>query len=262
MAIRVQIDGYDSLEQIGVGGMAAVYKARKISIDKTVAIKVLFPYLATDASFTERFQREAKAAASIQHENIVNVIDFGESEGSFFIVMEYYQGRTLEDLMKDRAGVPFDVAVQIILEVALGLEAAHHLDIVHRDIKPANVIFTDQGGIKLADFGLAKKSDSMTMITQQGKVIGTPAYMSPEQAAGRPVSTSSDIFSLGVVAYELFGRRKPFEGQSYSDVLEKIQTFAPVSVTHINPSSNPSSTPSSRACCRRTTATAMRTRPH
>ena len=235
MAIRVQIDGYDSLEQIGVGGMAAVYKARKISIDKVVAIKVLFPYLATDASFTERFQREAKAAASIQHENIVNVIDFGESEGSFFIVMEYYQGRTLEDLMKERPGVPFDIAAQIVLEVALGLEAAHHLDIVHRDIKPANVIFTNQGGIKVADFGLAKKSDSMTMITQQGKVIGTPAYMSPEQAAGRPVGTSSDIFSLGVVAYELFGRRKPFEGKSYSDVLEKIQTFAPNAVTAVNP---------------------------
>ncbi len=235
MAIRVQIDGYDSLEQIGVGGMAAVYKARKISIDKTVAIKVLFPYLATDASFTERFQREAKAAASIQHENIVNVIDFGESEGSFYIVMEYYQGRTLEDLMKARTGIPFDVAAQVVLEVAFGLEAAHHLDIVHRDIKPANIIFTDQGGIKVADFGLAKKSDSMTMITQQGKVIGTPAYMSPEQAAGRPVGTSSDIFSLGVVAYELFGRRKPFEGKSYSDVLEKIQTFAPASVTNVNP---------------------------
>ncbi len=235
MAIRVQIDGYDSLEQIGVGGMAAVYKARKISIDKTVAIKVLFPYLATDASFTERFQREAKAAASIQHENIVNVIDFGESEGSFFIVMEYYQGRTLEDLMKERPAVPFDIAAQIVLEVAYGLEAAHNLDIVHRDIKPANVIFTNQGGIKVADFGLAKKSDSMTMITQQGKVIGTPAYMSPEQAAGRPVATSSDIFSLGVVTYELFGRRKPFEGKSYSDVLERIQTFAPPAVSATNP---------------------------
>jgi serine/threonine protein kinase len=235
MAIRVQIDGYDSLEQIGVGGMAAVYKARKISIDKTVAIKVLFPYLATDASFTERFQREAKAAASIQHENIVNVVDFGESEGSFYIVMEYYQGRTLEDLIKSRPGIPVDIATQIILEVAYGLEAAHHLDIVHRDVKPANIIFTNQGGIKVADFGLAKKSDSMTMITQQGKVIGTPAYMSPEQAAGRPVGTASDIFSLGVVAYELLGRRRPFEGKSYSDVLEMIQTHTPASLADVNP---------------------------
>ncbi len=235
MAIHVAIDGYDSLEQIGVGGMAAVYKARKVSIDKTVAIKVLFPYLATDESFTERFQREAKAAASIQHDNIVNVIDFGESEGAFYIVMEYYDGRTLEAMMKERPGIPLEISVQILLEVAYGLEAAHRLDIVHRDIKPANIIYTRQGSIKIADFGLAKKSDSASMITQLGKVIGTPAYMSPEQAAGRPVSAASDIFSLGVVAFELLSRRKPFEGASYSDVLEKIQTLETPNIADLNP---------------------------
>jgi len=235
MAIHVAIEGYDSLEQIGIGGMAAVYKARKVSIDKTVAIKVLFPYLATDASFIDRFKREAKAAASIQHENVVNVIDFGESEGSFFIVMEYYDGRTLEALMKERPGIPTDIAAQILLEVAYGLDAAHALDIVHRDIKPGNIIYTNQGGIKIADFGLAKKSDSITMITQLGKVMGTPAYMSPEQAAGRPVGPPSDIFSLGVAAYELLSRRKPFEGKTYSEVLEKIQSYEPTAVTDINP---------------------------
>ncbi len=235
MAIHVAIEGYDSLEQIGVGGMAAVYKARKVSIDKTVAIKVLFPYLATDESFIDRFKREAKAAASIQHENVVNVIDFGESEGSFYIVMEYYDGRTLETLMKERPGIPTDIAAQILLEVAYGLEAAHALDIVHRDIKPGNIIYTNQGGIKIADFGLAKKSDSITMITQLGKVMGTPAYMSPEQAAGRPVGPPSDIFSLGVAAYELLSRRKPFEGKTYSEILEKIQTYEPTAVTNINP---------------------------
>ena len=235
MAIHVAIEGYDSLEQIGVGGMAAVYKARKISIDKTVAIKVLFPYLATDESFIDRFKREAKAAASIQHENVVNVIDFGESEGSFYIVMEYYDGRTLEALMKERPGIPTDIAAQILVEVAYGLEAAHALDVVHRDIKPGNIIYTNQGGIKIADFGLAKKSDSITMITQLGKVMGTPAYMSPEQAAGRPVGPPSDIFSLGVVAYELLSRRKPFEGKTYSEILEKIQTYEPTAVTNINP---------------------------
>jgi serine/threonine protein kinase len=235
MAIHVAIEGYDSLEQIGVGGMAAVYKARKVSIDKTVAIKVLFPYLATDESFIDRFKREARAAASIQHENVVNVIDFGESEGSFYIVMEYYDGRTLEALMKERPGVPTDIAAQILIEVAYGLEAAHALDIVHRDVKPGNIIYTNQGGIKIADFGLAKKSDSITMITQLGKVMGTPAYMSPEQAAGRPVGPPSDIFSLGVVAYELLSRRKPFEGKSYSEVLEKIQAYEPTAVTNINP---------------------------
>ena len=119
--------------------------------------------------------------------------------------------------------------------MAYGLEAAHALDIVHRDIKPANIIFTRQGGIKIADFGLAKKTDSVTMITQHGKVIGTPAYMSPEQAAGSAVGPPSDVFSLGVVAYELLGRRKPFEGNTYSDVIEKIQTLDPPAVTEVNP---------------------------
>ncbi len=235
MAIYVSIEGYDSLEQIGVGGMAAVYKARKTSIDKVVAIKVLFPYLASDESFIERFQREARAAARIQHENIVNVIDYGESEGAYYIVMEYYEGLTLEDILKERGELPLDVAIQVLLEVCFGLESAHDHDTVHRDIKPGNVIFTNQGGIKIADFGLAKKSDATSMITQEGKVIGTPAYMSPEQAAGRDVGPQSDIFSLGVVAYELLGQQKPFLGKTYSEVLERIQTFEPLSVANINP---------------------------
>ncbi|HEX6790052.1 MAG TPA: protein kinase [Candidatus Krumholzibacteria bacterium] len=235
MAIQIAIDGYDSLEQIGLGGMAAVYRARKLSIDKTVAIKVLFPYLATDESFIERFQREAKAAASIQHENIVNVIDYGESDGAFYMVMEYYDGRTIEQLVRERPGLPTGIALLILLEVAFGLEAAHARDIVHRDIKPANIIFTNQGGVKIADFGLARKSDSMTMITQHGKVLGTPAYMSPEQSAGRPVGPASDIFSFGVVAYELLARRKPFDGRTYSEVLDQIQTYDPPPVTLANP---------------------------
>jgi serine/threonine protein kinase len=239
MAMYVTIDGYDSLEQVGVGGMAAVYKARKTSIDKVVAIKVLFPYLAGDGSFIERFQREARAAARIQHENIVNVIDFGESDGSYYIVMEYYDGRTLEDVLKDRRELPLDIAIQILLEVCYGLDSAHSHDTVHRDIKPGNIIVTNQGGIKIADFGLAKKSDATSMITQEGKVIGTPAYMSPEQAAGEVVGPQSDIFSLGVVAYEMLGQQKPFAGKSYSEVLEKIQTFEPLSVASVNPLVHP-----------------------
>jgi serine/threonine protein kinase len=235
MAIHVSIEGYDSLEQIGVGGMAAVYKARRVSIDKVVAVKVLFPHLAEDASFIERFQREARAAARIQHENIVNVIDFGNSGGSYFIVMEYYEGQTLDELLKSHREVPPEIAIQILLEVCYGLESAHKHDTVHRDIKPGNIIFTNQGAIKIADFGLAKKSDATSLITQEGKVIGTPAYMSPEQAAGSDVDGQSDIFSLGVVAYEILGHQKPFAGKSYSEVLEKIQTFEPIPVTSVNP---------------------------
>ncbi|MEE9269592.1 MAG: serine/threonine-protein kinase [Candidatus Krumholzibacteria bacterium] len=235
MAIEVRIEGYDSLEQVAVGGMAAVYKARKISIGKTVAIKVLFPYLASDESFISRFEREARSAATVQHENIVNVVDYGESGGCYYIVMEYYEGKTIADLIKDHQRIPLDIAVSILLDVCLGLEAAHSKEIVHRDIKPANIIYTKQGGIKIADFGLAKKSDAMTVVTQPGKVLGTPAYMSPEQAAGDNVGTQTDIFSLGVVAYEMFCHKRPFEGKSYSEVIEKIQTHQVPSLTHENP---------------------------
>jgi serine/threonine protein kinase len=235
MAIDLKIDGYDSFEQIAVGGMAAVYKARKISIDKTVAIKVLFPYLASDESFIDRFQREAKSAAQVQHENIVNILDFGESHGSYFIVMEFYEGFTLADLLKEQGRIPLDVAVTIIHEVCLGLEAAHAQGIIHRDVKPANVIYTDRGTIKIADFGLAKKSDTVTVVTQAGKVLGTPAYMSPEQAAGEAVGPQSDIFSLGVVAFEMLCQKRPFEGNSYSEVIEKIQTHQVPNLAYENP---------------------------
>ncbi|MDH3216706.1 MAG: protein kinase [Candidatus Krumholzibacteria bacterium] len=235
MAIEIKIDGYDSFDQIAVGGMAAVYKARKISIDKVVAIKVLFPYLANDTSFIDRFQREAKSAAKVQHENIVNVIDFGESGGCYYIVMEFYEGVTIADLIKDQTRIPLDISVAILLDVCLGLEAAHSQDIVHRDIKPANIIYTNRGGIKIADFGLAKKSDTMTVVTQPGKVLGTPAYMSPEQAAGDAVGPQSDIFSLGVVAFEMFCQTRPFEGGSYSEVIEKIQTHEPPMLSNQNP---------------------------
>lgn len=235
MAMEIKIDGYDSFEQIAVGGMAAVYKARKISIDKIVAIKVLFPYLANDSSFIDRFQREAKSAAKVQHENIVNVVDYGESGGCYYIVMEFYEGVTVADLVKDDTQIPLDIAVAILLDVCLGLEAAHAQHIVHRDIKPANIIYTNRGAIKIADFGLAKKSDTITVVTQPGKVLGTPAYMSPEQAAGESVGPQSDIFSLGVVAFEMFCQRRPFEGSSYSEVIEKIQTHRAPLLSHENP---------------------------
>ncbi len=235
MAMEIKIDGYDSFEQIAVGGMAAVYRARKISIDKVVAIKVLFPYLASDTSFIDRFQREAKSAAQVQHENIVNVVDFGGADDCYYIVMEFYEGATLADLLKGDAAIPLDIAVAVLLDVCLGLEAAHAKGIVHRDIKPANIIYTNQGGIKIADFGLAKKSDTMTVVTQPGQVLGTPAYMSPEQAAGDAVGTQSDIFSLGVVAFEMLCRKRPFEGSSYSEVIEKIQTYDVPPLSHDNP---------------------------
>jgi serine/threonine protein kinase len=235
MQAVLRIAGYDSFEQIAVGGMAVVFKARKLSVKKTVAIKVLLPHLAADARFITRFQQEAEAAARIQHDNIVNVIDSGKSDGAYFIVMEYYDGLTVEELLSTQSHLPIDVALSVVLNVCYGLEAAHAQNLVHRDIKPANIIFTRQGGIKVADFGLAKAIDKLTLVTNAGKVVGTPAYMSPEQTRGEAVGTASDIFSLGVVAYEMLAAKRPFEGASYSEVVDRIQHVEPQAVASFNP---------------------------
>jgi serine/threonine protein kinase len=230
-----RIRGYDSFEQVAVGGMAVVFKARKQSLKKTVAIKVLLPHLAADPRFITRFQQEAEAAAKVQHDNIVNVIDYGSSESSYYIVMEYYDGLTIEELLRTQARLPIDVALSIVLNVCYGLEAAHAENLVHRDIKPANIIFTRQGGVKIADFGLAKAIDKFTLVTHHGKVVGTPAYMSPEQTRGEIVGVKSDIFSLGVVAYELLASRRPFDGASYAEVVDHIQSQEPPHISSFNP---------------------------
>ena len=229
------IEGYDSFEQIALGGMATVYKARKKSLDMPVAIKVLFPHLAQDAVYIERFKREARAAARVQHDSIVNVIDYGEFEGAHYIVMEYYDGVTLEELLETQANIPLDICFAVLLNVCYGLEEAHAVNLVHRDIKPANVIFTGNGGVKIADFGLAKTMDKLKSVTQHGKILGTPAYMSPEQTRGNEVGTQSDIFSLGVVAYEFATGCRPFDGRSYAEVVGKIQDEEAEPVEKLNP---------------------------
>jgi serine/threonine protein kinase len=235
MQATIRIPGYDSLEQIALGGMAAVYKARKTSLRKPVAIKLLYPHLAANAVFIERFKREAEAAAKVQHENIVNVIDYGECGDTHYIVMEYCDGVTLAALLEEHGAVPPDVGCAILLDVCCGLEAAHSANLVHRDIKPANIMLTRRGGVKVADFGLAKTVDSMQLVTQHGKVIGTPAYMSPEQTRGDNVGPQSDVFSLGVVAYELLTGRRPFEGRNYAEVVDRIQSDEPEAIYLVEP---------------------------
>jgi tRNA A-37 threonylcarbamoyl transferase component Bud32 len=230
-----KIDGYDSFEQIAIGGMATVYLARKASLKKSVAIKVLFPHLAADPTFTKRFRREAEMAARVQHDNIVNVIDYGEAAGAPYMVMEYYEGVTLEELLDRSPRPPLDVCFHILTSVLYGLEAAHAQQLVHRDVKPANVIFTRQGGVKIADFGLAKGTESAQLVTQAGQVFGTPAYMSPEQTRGTDVGTKSDLFSLGVVAYEMFCGRRPFVAANYAEVADRIQNWTPDPVAALSP---------------------------
>jgi serine/threonine protein kinase len=235
MQATQKIEGYDSFEQIALGGMATVYKARQVSLDKPVAIKVLFPHLAQDGVYLERFKREAKTAASVQHDNIVNVVDYGESNESHYIVMEYYDGVTLEYLLENQSAMPLDICFAVLLNVCYGLEAAHAANLVHRDIKPANIILTRSGGVKIADFGLARTVDKPAAVTQHGKIIGTPAYMSPEQTRGDEIGTQSDIFSLGVVAYELICSCRPFDGRNYAQVVSMIQSEDPAPISGANP---------------------------
>ncbi|MDD5223963.1 MAG: serine/threonine protein kinase [bacterium] len=225
MAARI-IRNFEIKEMIGRGGMASLYKAVQTSLDRVVAIKELYPHLAQDQEFIKRFEREAKSAAGLKHENIIDVIDFGADGDSFFIAMEFVDGLTLKDLMTEAKVVPLSITVTVICEFLKGLDHAHNKSIVHRDIKPANIMINREGVVKIADFGLAQSGNLPTM-TVTGALIGTPAYMSPEQAAGRKIDQRSDIFSTGVMFYEMLTGVKPFGGENYSSIITKILTETP-----------------------------------
>jgi len=232
--INRRIRNFELKELIATGGMAAIYKANQITLDRIVAIKILHGHLAQDKDFIIRFEREAKAAANLQHENIVNIIDFGQEEEVYFIAMEYVDGKSLKDILIQVKFIPQEIALGIVLEIGKGLGYAHQKGIVHRDIKPANILIGYDGIVKIADFGLAQAQD-LTTITVTGAIVGTPAYMSPEQAAGKKVDSRSDIFSLGVVLYEMLTGVKPFKGENYSSVIHEILTINPVKAFEANP---------------------------
>jgi serine/threonine protein kinase len=213
--------GYEVHEKIGAGGMSTLYKGVQTNLDRRVAIKILHPGLAGDESFIARFEREARAASALEHPNIVSVIDFGSEEDVYYIVMELVHGMDLREVLQRSGRIPLEVVLAILEEVAYGLEAAHEQGIVHRDIKPGNILLSERGQVKIGDFGLARNMadmEQMTALTVPGSILGTPAYMSPEQAAGRDVDPRTDIYSLGVVAYELITGEKPFQGETYSEV--------------------------------------------
>jgi serine/threonine-protein kinase len=184
-------------EKIGGGGMASVYRGMQKALDRTVVLKVLYPHLAEDEKFVARFEREARNAANLKHENIVGVIDYGKHEGLHFIAMEFVEGLDLKRWMEKYGPPPIEMAMLIIRDICRGLEHAHQKTVVHRDIKPANVMLTPDGAVKIMDFGLARRGEETTTVTVDGSVLGTPAYMSPEQAEGKKVDKSSDIFWRG-----------------------------------------------------------------
>lgn len=228
------IKNFEIKELIATGGMAAIYKAVQTSLDRVVAIKVLHGHLAQDPNFIQRFEREAKAAANLKHENIVNIIDFGKDEEVYFIAMEYVEGRSLKDLITRVKVFPLEVVMTIATDICKGLEHAHERGVTHRDIKPANILIGYDGTVKIADFGLAQAQD-LTSITVTGAIVGTPAYMSPEQAAGRKVDVRSDIFSMGIILYEMLTGEKPFPGENYSSVITRILTLTPKRAVEMNP---------------------------
>ncbi len=209
-------DRYELQQRIGRGGMADVFLARDLLLDRPVAIKVLFPEFAVDPNFVERFRREAQAAANLNHPNIVGVYDWGKYANTYFMAMEYVQGRTLADILKANGHVTSTQAAEIAGEVAAALGFAHRNGVVHRDIKPANILIGANGQVKVADFGIARAMNAPTEsnLTQAGSVMGTATYFSPEQAQGAQPDPRSDLYSLGIVLYEMVSGRPPFNGEN------------------------------------------------
>lgn len=204
---------YKIIEKVGGGGMADVYKAEDLVLGRTVALKILHKQYASDEGFLERFRREARAAAKLSHPNVVSIFDVGEENGVHFIVMEFVKGMTLKKLIQKDAPLSTEKVVHIAMQIAKAMEFAHEHEIIHRDIKPQNVIITDDGEIKVTDFGIARAGATSTM-TRTGAVMGTAHYISPEQAQGSIVGPTTDVYSLGVVMYEMATGELPFRGEN------------------------------------------------
>ncbi|HET6915049.1 MAG TPA: Stk1 family PASTA domain-containing Ser/Thr kinase [Acidimicrobiales bacterium] len=225
---QVFSDRYQLVNHIARGGMAQVYLARDLLLDRPVALKVLFPELSVDRAFVERFRREAKAAANLTHPNIVSIYDWGQGENTYFIVMEYVDGRTLSSILREG---PLDPAraAEIGADVAAALDFAHRRGVIHRDVKPGNVLINNSGQVKVADFGIARAIGTSEDLTQTGSVMGTATYFSPEQAQGYGVDPRSDVYSLGVVLYEMATGRAPFTGDSPVSIAYKhVKEAVPV----------------------------------
>ncbi|HTX31444.1 MAG TPA: protein kinase [Solirubrobacteraceae bacterium] len=237
MASSQTIAGRYRVERrLGVGGMSTVHLAFDQRLERYVALKLLAEHLADDPTFVSRFRREALAAARLIHPNIVQVFDFGFDEGQHqhFIVMEHVPGQSCAELLRDHGRLEVDEAIEIISQACRGLDYAHRNGVIHRDVKPGNLLVSEAEVVKLADFGIARAA-GQSSITQVGSVLGTAAYLAPEQARGEEAGPQADIYSLGVVTYQLLSGRLPYEANSLSELTLKQQREAPAPLDQVNP---------------------------
>jgi len=236
---NTKLGQYEILTPLGAGGMGEVYRARDLRLDRNVAIKVLPDQLANDLDRLTRFEREAKTLASLNHPNVAGIYGVEEQDGRKYLVLEYVEGQTLAERL-DRGPLPIDEALEVCTQIAAGVEAAHEAGIIHRDLKPANTKITPEGKVKVLDFGLAKVSEGSSSSsshqaetitspayqrqspTMPGVILGTAAYMSPEQARGRSIDKRTDIWSFGVVLYECLTGANPFVGETVTDSIGAI----------------------------------------
>jgi eukaryotic-like serine/threonine-protein kinase len=239
LASETIVDGrYRVVGRIGSGGMADVYCAEDLQLGRNVALKVLHSRFAEDAEFRERFRREARSAAGLNHQNVVSIYDRGEWDGNYYIAMEYLDGRSLKEIVQRDGPLAPDYAIDLTVQVLRAARFAHRRGIIHRDIKPHNVIVDEEGRAKVTDFGIARAAGASDM-TQTGSIMGTAQYLSPEQAQGHAVSEPSDLYSAGIMLYELLTGRVPFDGESAVTIALKHVNERPVPPSMINPAVTP-----------------------